>query len=338
MRDRERAIHWGILLSSLAVCGWVFGTARAEPPRVNAPVAAKEVAHDARTPLSLLPPGSAFVLTADMARLQRTPLGGLLAQRLARAGGTTKLTTLCGFDPLSRLDQLALAVPSAGRDAQEHPEDFGIVASGRIDAAEIMRCASAAITDRSGEAIETRVGSFSTVRDRKSEGEVAARDGGPLIFSGGAYFRGLLDAAEGHSDPRPDARDQRHAELRRALGPGTLLATWIPSEGWLQHVASEETNARLSPLAGLQALGARIEVNDAVHVLVLLDCGDSESAARVSSLLNELRSSLDALPVDPALSSVSKRVSLSQTGARLKLGLDLGEAELSALSSSLLGP
>ena len=148
----------------------------------------------------------------------------------------------------------------------------------------------------------------------------------------------MLDSAEGHGGPPSGARDNQHAELRRALGPGTLVATWILSEGWFERVAGEDTNPRLSPLAGLRTVGARVEVSDAVRLLVLLDCGDSEGAARVTSLLTELRSSLDALPVDPALAALAKRIGVSQTGARLKLALDLNEAELSELSSTLLGP
>ena len=336
MSVSERTIHVGLLIAALAASAWVFGRSERGAPDTSA--SPSLIADEPRSPLAIIPPGSAFVLTADVKGLERASLGNFLAQRLGHAGSAGKLTTLCGFDPVARLDQLALAVPSAGLDAQEHPEDFGIVASGRFTAAEIMRCASAAIAERGGEAVRTKLGSFSTVRDRKTSGEVAAKDGGTLIVSGGSYFRELLDAAEGRALERADARDARHAELRRSLGPGPIVATWLLGEGWFERVSGGETNARLSPLRALKAVGARVDVASDVRLLVLLECTDSASAGQIATLLGELRSSLDALPLDPALSGMAKRVSVSQTGARLKLGLGLEQSELTPLLSLLLGP
>lgn len=337
MSVSERAIHLGILVSAAAVCGWVFGTAHGSSGPSESARASHEIIAPQTSALSLIPSGSAFVLTADVRQLQHAPLGALLSERLGRAGKTAELVKVCGLDPLARLDQLALAVPSAGGAAQEHPEDFGVVAQGRFTAAEIMRCANAVITQRGGEAIETQLGKLRSVRDRKQSAEIAAKDG-TLIVSGGSYFRELLDAAEGHASSKRDPRDARHSELRRALGPGTIVATWLLGEHWFERVAGDDGNARLSPLSALQAVGAHIDVSDTAHVQLLLDCTDSDGAGRVASLLSELRSSLHALPLDPALSGLAERVSVSQTGARLKLAVDPTEAELSALLGLLLGP
>jgi hypothetical protein len=333
----ERAIHLGILVSAAVVCGWVFVAHPSSTGSAAVSASARQIAPPQGAALSLIPPGSAFVLTADVQQLQRAPLGELLAQRLGRAGGTADLVKVCGIDPLSRLDQLTLAVPSAGLAAQEHPEDFGIVAQGRFSGAEIMRCASAVITQRGGDAIETELGKFRSVRDRKQSGEIAAKDG-TLIVSGGSYFRELLDSAAGHASSKRDPRDARHAELRRTLGPGTIVATWLLGEHWFERVAGDESNARLSPLSALQAVGAHIDVSDTAHVRLLLDCTDSEGASRVASLLSELRSSLRSLPLDPALSGLAERVGVSQTGARLKLAVDPTKIELNALLGLLLGP
>jgi hypothetical protein len=289
--------------------------------------------------LSLIPSGSAFVLTANVRQLQHAPLGELLSQRLGRAASTADFVKVCGLDPLARLDQLALAIPSAGLVAQEHPEDFGIVAQGRFSAAEILRCASAVIAARGGEAVETELGKFRSVRDRKQTAEIAAQDG-TLIVSGGSYFRELLDTAQGRAGTKRDGRDARHAELRLALGAGngTIVATWLLGEHWFDRVAGDDSNARLSPLSALTAVGAHIDVGDSLRVLLLLDCADSEGAARMARLLSELRGSLHALPLDPALSGLAERVSVSQTGGRLKLAVDPTAAELNALLGLLLGP
>ena len=337
----ERAIHVGLLIASLAVTGWVFGAQHPHPhPHTRDPSSVVPSHSGPAALLALIPPGSAFLLTADLQQLEHAPLGVLLAQRLGHLGGANQLASVCGFDPLARLDQLVLAVPSAGLAAQEHPEDFGIVASGQFTGAEITRCASAVIKQRGGDPVTSQLGSFASVRDRKTiGGELAARDGGPLIVSGGSYLRELIDAAEGNAakPEREDTRATRHAELRRDLGSGSVLATWLLGEGWFERV-SGDGNARLSPLSTLESVGARLDVDPSAQLSVLLECADSAGATRVSSLLNELRSSLDSLPLDPALSGVAKRITLSQSGARLKLALELSQAELKPLLDQLLGP
>ena len=336
MSTTERNIHLGLLGASLALAVWVFG-AQPRSAGLATHSGALPQGREQRSPLSILPPDSAFVLSVDVRALARTPLGAFLAERLGRTAGASKLSQSCGFDPLTRLDQLALAVPSANLAVQEQPQDFGIVASGRFSGAEISQCAKAAIAQRGGEPVQSKLGSFDSVRDRKaSSGEIAAKDG-LVVVSDGDYFRKLLDSAEGKGsagrrDPsdlrNDDVRDVRHAELRRTLGPAPLLATWLLGEGWLERVTGGETSARLSALSALRTVGARIDVERTAQVLVLLECDDSKGAARISSWLGELRSSLEMLPLDPALVRLATRIAVSQSGASLRLSLELSEAEL----------
>ena len=330
----ERNIHLGVLGAALAVAAWVF----AAQPRAGEPAThsiALSQAKDERSPLALIPPGSAFVLSLDVGALARAPLGAFIAERLGRSAGGSKLSQACGFDPLARLDQLAIAVPSANLGAQEHPEDFGIVANGRFTAEEITHCAKTVISARKGEAIQTKLGNFDSVRDRKASGEIASKDG-LLIVSGGSYFRELLDSAEGNAKAH-EAKDARHAELRRTLGPGPLVATWLLGEGWFERVAGDEANARLSPLSALETVSARIEVGKTAQLLVLLECADSEGASRISALLDELRSALRTFPLDPTLVGVATRIAVNRSEARLKLTLELNQAELSSVLDTLIG-
>ena len=331
-----RAFHLGLFLSALALAGWVFGL---HGRRARALGPAQEAA--GTSPLALIPPGSAFVLSADVAELRRAPLGKALAQRFAQLGGASgDLSALCGFDPLVALDQLALAVPSAGEAESAHAEDFGVVAAGHFSAAQITRCASAAISQRGGEPVLAQLGAFSSVRDRKREGgEVAARDGGLLIVSGGRYFRDLLDAAAGNVAHREheDAKDARHVALRGALGSGAILATWLLPDGWFERVAGEDA-ARLSSLRGLQAIGARVDLSKELRLSLLLDCTSPESASEIRAWLEQLRASLTELPLDPLLAGAARRIKSEPAGARLRLDLTLDGAELTAALDALLGP
>jgi hypothetical protein len=265
----------------------------------------------------------------DVRALSHASLGAFIAQRLGRTAGASDFAKSCGFDPLSRLDQLALAIPGATLATEARP-DFGIIANGRFSAREITSCASRAIDARGGEPVRTQLGSFESVRDAQgSSGEIAAKDG-LIVVSGGSYFRELLDSAEGKLDPlaQHDARSRKHMELRRALGPGPVLVSWLLGEGWFRRFTDGETNARLSPLSALESLAARLNVGKTAQLLVLLDCADDEGASRVASLLSELQSSLPVLPLDPALSALAKRVTISRTEARLRLELELTAAEL----------
>jgi hypothetical protein len=332
----EQTIHLALLAGALVVAAWVFGI---HGPTAKTPTHSAEE-HSAGSPLSIIPPGSAFVLSLDVTRLRHANLGALLAERIRRLEPSAgDLVSLCGFDPLATLDQLALAVPSAGAVAGLHDDDFGVVATGHFSAAQITRCARAAVSERGGDPVDSELGGFHSVRDRTGPGgEVAARDGGPLIVSGGSYFRTLLDAAEGNAvhPEHQDPRDARHAELRRALGPGTIVATWLLTEGWFERV-SGDTSAQLSPLRSLKALGARLDVSRALQASVLLDCADPASVTELEALLERLRSSLTALPLDPALRSAAQRITAQHEGPRLRLGLTLSEAELRALLDATLG-
>jgi hypothetical protein len=333
----ERTIHVGVLVGSLALAGWIFW---AQARGAQAPQRTTQI-RTGDSLLSIIPPGSAFVLSADIAELRQASIGAFLAERFGPLGRKVgDLPSLCGFDPLAALDQIALAVPSAGDAASEHGEDFGVLATGRFSAAQITRCASASITQRGGNPVSSELGAFRSVRDRKADsGEVAARDGGMLIVSGGRYFRQLLDAAAGNreKDEHQDARDARHAALRRALGPGTIVLTWLLSEGWFELV-SGDISARLSPLRNLKALGARVAVTRDLRISVLLECADSASITELEALLGQLRSSLAALPINPALSGIAQRINARHDGPRLRLDLTLTQAELQTLLDATLGP
>ena len=334
MTSSERNIHLGLLGASLALAVWVFGPElRSAEPRNHG--SARSPATAERSPLSIIPAGSAFLLTVDVRALSRAPLGALIAGRLGRTAGAESLAQSCGFDPLSRLDQLALAIPSATLGTDAHP-DFGVVANGRFSGLEISRCASSAIAARGGEAVQTQLGSFRSVRDRKeSGGEIAAKDG-LIVVSGGSYFRELLDSAEGQPAPTQDeARSRKHVELRRALGSAPLRVSWLLGEGWFERVAGGEINPRLSPLSALQSVAARLNVGQTAELLVLLECADSEGASRISNLLRELQSSLDALPLEPALSTLAKRITVRRTDARLQLELSLSPGELTPVLDAL---
>lgn len=283
--------------------------------------------------LSMIPPGPAFLLTVDVADLRKGYAASLFGRHLA---GLSSLSKRCDFEPLAEVQQLALAVPSgegplAGRISTE---DFGVVATGAFAKQRVLRCAELSIRDHGGEPIATRIGMFDTVRDRsKNGGELAVRDGGPLILSGGRYFRELLDAAgTGISgDQAAAARDRVHAELRRALGtPAPLLASWVLPENWAERLLGDG-EARSSRLAGVRAVGLRASFEPKPALEAVLACSGEVACNEAAGFLEELRRALGPeLDADARLRLV-KRIALTQDGTKIRLKLELERRELESL-------
>lgn len=273
-----------------------------------------------------------FVLTADIAALRRSRLAPLIAARVNRlASDSANWAKLCDFDPLTAIDQIAFAIPSSRGEATEGEGSFGVIATGHFTAAQIERCATAAIAARNGDPVASKIGNFSSVRDRQSEGEIAARDDGTLILSDGRYLRALLDAAEGHAPRREhqDPRDAHHVELRRKIGSGTEVITWLLDDRWVEMIAGEE--AGMSPLRHVAAVAERIELGSTARLFALLECTDAASAREIEALLQKLRGSLATIPLDPRLLALAQRVEVSVNDRNLRLELELSDAELEAI-------
>ncbi|HEY2410230.1 MAG TPA: hypothetical protein VGI10_29700 [Polyangiaceae bacterium] len=320
----EKSIHYGVLLGSFVVGAFAFlhGTSRSS----------RSLGATATSLLALVPRDAAFELTCDFAQLRKSDLGSMATKQLSRLGGGSDLSQRCGFDPLALIERLAIAAPTGTEAAGESLNDFAIVASGHFKAEALVSCAERVIGDRGGEPARSSIGSLMSVRDRKGAGgELAARDDGPLIVSGGAYFRELVDLANtAASAGAIAARNPLHSGLRKALGDGTIVASWLVPKGWFERVADDE-RAKVSALAAVHSVGARLDVANDVRVTVLLDAADTQSAERVTTLLSQLRQSVSTLLPDPLLATLAKRIVLSQRAEQVFLRAELSLSEARTL-------
>jgi hypothetical protein len=147
--------------------------------------------------LAAVPRDAFLVVTMDVETLRTSPLAQpLLGGDSTKLLGVGALAETCGFDPLTRVKELALAVPEGG----EHG-DFGLIAMGDLREAELLDCAQKVILARGGRPKVGKRGAFMTVEDADdAEGakpRIALRDGGPLIVGRGAWLQSMIDAAEG---------------------------------------------------------------------------------------------------------------------------------------------
>jgi hypothetical protein len=320
-----------ILAATVLLAAWWFS--RPPPPQSPHP----EPSAERRAPaFAALPPGAELVVRADLAALRETALGASLFGGGRELAGLGTLTELCGFDPTEQIEELVIAVPPArGSTGEPSP---GIVATGPFDPARVLGCVARVIGRRGGTPVETRFGELVSIRDQRNPGaEVAVRAGGPVLVGEGAYFRSMLDAAEGRSPTL--LGDQAHATLRRALdGAGAATLTFVARPGWLERWLSEDQPMD-TPLADVRAGALSLEVTPNLGVTLLLSCPAEAQceklagwlAARVGDARERLRTELGADPV------TSLKVRAEPHAARLQLSLDAATTQRLLLAALVAG-
>jgi hypothetical protein len=332
-----RIVHRALLVAVLALIAYVVVNRRDTP----AP-------GPSRTPelraLALVPPGAAFVMTVDVARLRASPY----APALARLGVLQLLGTsdACPFEPLRDLAEVVVA--SAGLPAGATfttPGSVGtpsapaaVIGSGHFTGKVVAGCASAGIAARGGQVSLTTLGSFTSVRDRDLSAEVAAKDG-LVVLSEGRYFREILDIAEGRTSEGSEhdrLRDRLHSELRRTFGRGApVLATVVVPEGWLARAFGPEAEA--SPLATLRSAALRVEVGERVGVGGFLGCLSEKDCAEVAEFLRDTSKSVAPLLGADAARLVNA-IAIRHEKERIELFLELTSTDLQALAALLAEP
>lgn len=181
--------------------------------------------------LAAVPADSFLVGTLDRNALRGSPLLEPLAA-FAASLGKDAVVERCGFDPVERLDALAVAVPE-----EEGSGEFGLAMAGRTPPDELVACGFKLASDRGARLASDTVGSYTlvygadTLHALTPLGKLALREGGPHLLGRGAWLEAMMAAAEGRRPRLAD--DERHRELRRALAaPGTavLVTVLLPSE------------------------------------------------------------------------------------------------------------
>jgi hypothetical protein len=189
---------------------------------------------------------------------------------------------------------------------------------------------------RGGTPTRTTVGGFVSVRDRNgvSEGELAVRDDGLALLSGGRYLRDMVDAAGGRLASA--AGDADHRALRAAIGTDSaLIATWVvpvDQPGWQVAVAGVSE----SDLDHVRAAALAIRLSAAVRLRALVQCDEEAPCRRLAATLEQrLREASGPLTrlwlgFDPT------RVRVDAAGKRVTLSLALTVDEARALAERAL--
>ena len=308
--SRVSVASWLLLAVAIALAAAVVLQRRARAPaRPQRP-----------DPLALVPPGARLVLSLDIADLAAEARADL-----ARLGGDKLLglRETCGFEPLLAIERAVLALPSEVVTGAGRSSDFALIASTSLDAERALKCAEKVMIERGGKPGRTRFGAFTSVRDRRRPlGEVALRDDGMFLLSGGQYFRDVMDAAAGAAvaDEAGTVRAQLHRSLRDKIGYGQLQLTFLPQASSL--------------LPGVLAVGFALEVRGDLALRGLVACASPDACATARELLDGARRDLAQ---EPGLSGLAA-INVAQRGDRLEIAGRLPREELAPLLTQLLAP
>ena len=309
-------------------------------------------------PYEAIPKASFIAATVDFAELRRSPLfevafgkEGSAADPMRRALGVGALAEACGFDPVTRVQKIAVSVPEEGERGE-----FGVVARVEVTRDELERCTKSLADKRGGKAETRDVGSFVVLEDKSIGGAAAPRlaygRGGLLVVGKGTWFDAMLGAAE-HT--KPGLRDApEHVALRTSLTskegfrtPTVLVTAILPRalrERLKGDMASEAGGPDLSTAAmagvlGVSAVGVALTTAGAnVQASVELVCDTPDACVAVRKLVEKKRTewsgdlALRMIGFGPLLDSFEVKLE----GARLRATVSAqGEALAATLDRVL---
>lgn len=272
--------------------------------------------------LRVIPKDTMLVVTADLDALRASPL---FADRIGGGRellGVGKVDETCGFDPMTKIRTLALAIPPGDAD------EPGVVALGAIEAGPLVECATKVIALRGGKPEVTQVGSFTTVRDADGlqGGQIAVREGGPVLLGEGRYLQSLMGAAEG---AMPNAAASEHPSLRGEIGEGAVVATTIvPRE--LKERVQKEIGEESAPALGITSAALSLSTGPLVRLQAKLGCDEEracetlatsfraardEAKTKLGPRLLGLGGVLDRLTIEAKERAVDARAEISQEEA-----------------------
>ena len=300
-RSGERVVHWLLLVVAMVAVGVLVRRGMQRSPTASGRV----------DPAAIVPPGPQLLVTADVEALADVAGPQLLK---AGVGSLLGLKELCGFEPLLAMRRVAFAMP-------EGSSDFAFIAETTVSSEQVLRCAELTMKKRGGSPVRTRLGRFVSVHDQaRPVGEVAIRDDGLFLLSGGKYFRQVLDqaAAATPTDAQARQREQLHRVVRTRLGTNQV------------NVSSVTLEPHPDP-AGLRSFGIAVEVSKRTRIRGYVGCDTEKACTDAVSTAESLR---QALAKDPLFAPLTG-VRLAQNGAELLAEGEIANEQLAPMLAKL---
>ena len=144
----------------------------------------------------------------------------------------------------------------------------------------------------------------------------------------GAYFRAMLDAADGRGPTL--LGDEAHAALREAVaGHGAISLTFITRPGWLTRWVPQD-EASEAPLGAVRAGALRIDLDPQPRATLLLSCPTPAACSELGKWTDQMATKARAaLAIDPVSES---KVDVDSAAVRLRIGFDPSKLQRALLS------
>lgn len=250
-------------------------------------------------PVDAVPKESFLVGTVDVSELRRSPIYDVLLGKSGAAGGKAlglgAVEEACGFDPFTRIERLAVAVPE-----KEGERDIGIVGRVQVTRDELQTCKRRLDDKRGGEASAPKErGDFleiDGVQAGSTKGRLAyGKD--LLVVSTGEWFDAIVATA---NREKPSVRDAKeHASLRASLTERegwrvpTVLVTAILPKALRDRIRGESgPDATMIGVLGVSAVGLAVKAGPPgghVDARIQMVCDSPDECGAVEKLIQKKR-------------------------------------------------
>jgi len=301
--------------------------------------------------LAAIPADTFLLATVDVAPLRHSPL--IEPLRAFGAGMGKDLQSQCGFDPIERIDALAVALPEA-----EGAGDFGVASAGPLTQEELLTCARTVMQSRGAHLGTHKAAGFVLAEDTGilggAYGKLAVRDSGPFLLAREPWLSAMMDAWR-HAKPRVET-NARHMDLRKALEataggaskPAVLLTALLPvklRDRLKREMDGEVPNAAMLGVLGVESAGMAVTLSSSsvLDFAAELRCETAQACSEVRDLITKKRDEwaadvrvrliglggvLQGLTVEANGTHVSARTRIAAEDARrlIERALDLSRA------------
>lgn len=304
-------------------------------------------------PESAIPKSAFLVATGNLAELRRSPLHDVLFSDKPetslldkKALGLAKLSSACGFDPLLRVESMALAIPEDGEKG-----DLGVAAKINVTNDELEKCIASLQEERGKKEEPKSQNGFGVIGSGNAK--LAYGHGGLLVAGKGTWLDTMLATADGKQPSYKDAA--AHATIRSHLksldgfGAPTVLVSALLPRSLRDRIRSEMAGEApndpaqnmMAGVLGVSGVGAALKAGErggSITLAAVFACDTDDACESVEKLAQKKRFDwskelmLRMVGLGPLLDSIT----VKRTGPRLTVTAGAPADQLSGVIDRVL--
>ncbi len=279
-----------------------------------------------RVGLDAAPAESRIVLHLDVPALRASPLWTTFVD--GDDAGLARVTDACGFDPIERVQTLALFVMPG-----QHPFDrLGFVARGELPSDRLVSCIQRIVTEDGGGVRQVVIEGLTAIASERGPNRAAFLDSGGIVAGEESVVQAAIRVDRGDA---PSAQsDEVLASLWRKIESrmDLLVVAHLPAN-WRQWLGRIGQVIDIDGIDQAHALGLGATLRNGIGLTLAIETNDTASSTRLATAA---RGHIDTLARHPilALSGISNTLSNIAIDAQERgvvARLDLDPAQLGSI-------